>query len=118
MPANGFKPFLIPLLLATLLILFMLAMGRESQPYATDVDAYTPVEGPFRIEGTLHAFETYGASFRMALCGAQRCVEVEVPARFASRLKPGLTLVVWGSFQNGVLRANRVVSRCHSPETP
>ena len=114
---SGCKTIIIPLALAALLIVLMVALSHRGIRYQMDVSGFLatePADGiSVRLDGFVKEMHSTGASIEVKLCDAGACVDAEVPIRFGSRLKPQIHVIMSGIYQQQKLHVSDVLTRCH-----
>lgn len=114
---SGCKSVVIPLVLAALLIVVMVALSHGGMRYQTDVSGFWasgPTEGAsVRLDGTVREMRSTGSWIEVRLCDENACIDAEVPFRFGSRLALQTRVIMSGIYRAQRLHVEDVLTRCH-----
>ena len=100
---------LLPIILAGMIVVVMLVMGRASAPYSIPLRTVVPTEGSFyRLECVVN--ETRPGVFRV--CDEEICLEAAVMPTVRAQLKTGVRVIASGVYREGKFQVTSVLTRC------
>ena len=111
---------MIPLALAALIVVCMVAASHRGIRYESDVSTFlasTPADGEtVRLDGTIRSISPYHENDIVTLCNDADCVRALVPVRFRARLSDGAHVILTGIYREQTLHVSDVLTRCHDSE--
>ena len=114
---SGCKTIIIPLALAALLIVLMVALSHGGIRYQTNVSEFLatkPVDGvSVRLDGMIDGMQVNGDFVDVRLCNENTCIDAQVPIRFGSRINPQTRVILSGIYRQQRLYVSDVLTRCH-----
>ena len=119
---DGNKTILVPLIIAGVIILVILAMGTdEHSSYAIPVDSFDFMQQDdnvmVRLDGAAREIvsrEDGGRFFK--LCSETKCIPMDVPKEIGTIFRAGDELVVTGVQKNHTIHVTQILRRCHGQE--
>ena len=117
MPISGCKTVWIPLSLAALLMVLMVAMSHRGIRYDTKISdflATQPEDGvSVRLDGVIHAMQSSNAGMHVELCDEKACLDAQIPLQFTARLHLNAHVIVSGIYREHGIQVSNVLTRCH-----
>ena len=110
-PTSGCKYSIwIPFLMASVFILFILAMGHESPKYSLPAHLFDGENGKFyRLEGRF--VPHHEPENKPELCSESVCLCIDLVSH--TQLKPDSEIIVEGIWKDSCFVASRVLTKCH-----